>query len=149
MDLIPESTSAYLLCKNHAVVGGILQARVQCIQLMTCAVHIVPVLCLKLNEGPWQSWVCVPSLVACSWLWTNKIETSPSSIRDLQQQPLQSMHDMCVSLVSQLPVLSCRTCRAAAPHWSMLPAAMSQTGAGSSLSDCRTNETSMLFMLKP
>ena len=44
------SLKPHLLSEDHAVIGRILEARVESIQLMAGAIHIVPVLSFKLNE---------------------------------------------------------------------------------------------------
>lgn len=70
----------YLLCEDHAVIGSILQAGVECIQLVAGAVHIVPVLGIQLDEGAGQGGVLLPCFVGGSWLGAHQVETPPCCI---------------------------------------------------------------------
>ena len=75
---------AYLLCKDHAVIGRVLQAGVECVQLMACAVHTVPVLGIQLDEAAGQWRVLLTCFVGGAWLGTHQIDAPPGCIRNLQ-----------------------------------------------------------------
>lgn len=71
---------SYLLCEDHTVIGSVLQAGVECIQLVTCAVHIVPVLGIQLDEAAGQWRVLLACFVGGSWLWAHQVEAPPGCI---------------------------------------------------------------------
>lgn len=66
----------YLLCQHHTVIRCIFEAGIECIELMTGAVHTVPGPRVKLDEGSGQWSIQRPGFVSHPRFGANQVEAS-------------------------------------------------------------------------